>query len=121
MEPAPLEAAAEEPPAGVPVLEYRGDPAAVCAFVAAQAARHGVIGNRAALLVIAAGEVAAGLGAAGRGATVRVWPEGAALVCRVQAPDGRPASVLPDGLTARLGDRVQVSAAGPVTTIRLAG
>ncbi|MBW8480978.1 hypothetical protein [Actinomadura parmotrematis] len=111
------------PPPGTPVLEYRGDPALVCGFVAAEAARHGVIGNSAALLVIAAGDVAAGLGTAGRGATVRVWPQRtgprrAALVCRFQAPAGRavPAQRPP---AHRLGGRVQVTCAGPVTTLRL--
>ncbi|TDD89559.1 hypothetical protein [Actinomadura rubrisoli] len=109
---------ASEPPPGTPALEVGDDLSAVCGFVAAQAARHGVIGNRAALLVIAAGDVAAALLKAGTGdqATVHVWPQPAALVCTFRALDGRDAPRVP---LPRLQDQVEVTSAGPVTTIRV--
>ncbi|MFD0687011.1 hypothetical protein [Actinomadura fibrosa] len=107
-----------EPPPGTPVLEVGDDLPAVWGFVAAQAARHGVLGNRAALMVVAAGDVAAALARQGSGdhATVGVWPQRQALVCAFRAPEGSPA---PPGPAPRLRDRVEVSSAGSVTAIRV--
>lgn len=106
-----------EPPPGTPGLEFLDDPWAVRGFVAAQAARHGVIGNRAALLVIAAGNVADHLVREGASpATVRVWPQREALICRFQGAAGRaPAHPPPQTLR----DRVEVRTTGATTTIRL--
>jgi hypothetical protein len=105
------------PPPGTPGLEFLDDLWAVCAFVAAQAACHGVIGNQAALMVIAARDVAAHLVNEGASpATVRVWPQVEALVCHFQGADDRtPASPPPR----TLGGRVEVSTTGATTTIRL--
>jgi hypothetical protein len=86
------------------------DPAEVSGFVAAQAARHGVIGNRAALLVIAAGDLAAQL--RDPGADVRVWREREGLICRFHAPSGRRA--VPHPIPG-----VEITSAGPITTLRL--
>ncbi|WP_033424642.1 hypothetical protein [Actinomadura flavalba] len=104
-----------EPP-DAPMLTFRQDPAAVCGFVAAQAARHGVFGNQAAALIIAAGEVAAALGGTEGHATVRVWRRPTALVCRFQAPRGTAPGT--EGI--RTHGSVALSCAGAVTTLRLA-
>jgi len=106
-----------EPPPGTPGLEFLDDSWAVRGFVAAQAARHGVIGNRAALLVIAAGNVAEHLVKEGASpATVRVWPQPEALICRFQGTAGRaPAHPPPQTLR----DRVEVHTTGATTTLRL--
>ncbi|WP_030144960.1 hypothetical protein [Spirillospora albida] len=108
---------APQPPPGTPALEAGTDPPAVCGFVAAEAARHGVLGNRAALLVIAAGEVATALARTGAaGTVVRVWPLAEALVCTFQAPPGHAA---PSAPARRLRGRVETTTSGTVTTLRV--
>ncbi|MEW2358850.1 hypothetical protein [Spirillospora sp. NPDC029432] len=98
-----------EPPRGTPGMAAGDDPAEVSGFVAAQAARHGVIGNRAALLVIAAGEVSARLR---EPADVRVWRAEDGLYCAFRTASGRPAEPRPT-------PGVELVTAGPVTVLRL--
>ncbi|WP_067478036.1 hypothetical protein [Actinomadura hibisca] len=107
------------PPPGTPALEFGGDLTAVCEFVAAQAARHGVFGNRAALLVVAAGEVAAhlmGHGMTRYGAAVLVWPQQAALVCRLHTA---AEAAVPARIAARLRGQVEIVVRGADVTLRV--
>ncbi|MFI0349692.1 hypothetical protein [Actinomadura sp. 9N407] len=99
-----------EPPRGAPGMASSDDPAEVSGFVAAQAARHGVIGNRAALLVIAAGDLAAQL--RDPGADVRVWRQQEGLFCRFHAPSGWRGAPHPT-------PGIEIISAGQVTTLRL--
>jgi hypothetical protein len=115
------EPSSEEAPSEAPMLMFGDELSAVSAFVAAQAARHGVIGNRAALLVIAAEDVAAHLMRTGAGqATVRVWARSGTLFCRFDAPDGwhgpAPAALRH---SRGLRGRIEMRSAGPVTTVSL--
>lgn len=106
-----------QPPPGTPALEAGADPPAVCGFVAAEAARHGLLGNRAALLVIAAGDVATALARTGAaGTVVRVWALAEALICTFQAPPGHAPPRVPPR---RLRDHVETTTSGTVTTLRV--
>ncbi|MFC4907866.1 hypothetical protein [Actinomadura gamaensis] len=102
-------------------MSFRNDLLVVCGFVAGEAARYGVIGNRAAMLVIAAGEVAGRLieshpVRSGGLASVHVWARNGALHCRFEGPSGWCASEAPKS---RLRDHVQVTADGPTVTLTL--
>ncbi|MCP2338351.1 hypothetical protein [Actinomadura rupiterrae] len=102
-------------------MSFRNDLLVVCGFVAGEAARFGVIGNRAAMLVIAAGEVAgqlieSGPVRAGGVASVRVWARDGALHCHFEGPRGWRAPKSPEP---RLRDHVRVTANGPTVTLTL--
>jgi hypothetical protein len=106
-EPGPL----ADPPAGAAAFGFDGDLRALRRFIAGEAVRYGVAGDRADLLVLAVSEVGAYLkGRAAGGAAVRTWEQPGAIVCDFRQPGGsvgdpflglRPASLQPgegDGL-----------------------
>ncbi len=78
-------------PAGAAEVRLDGDPGAVCAFVRAQAAAHGLDPVEAGVFESAVAEVVHNAPA---GTIVRAWPMSGASVCEVAAPSGRLDDIL---------------------------
>jgi MEDS: MEthanogen/methylotroph, DcmR Sensory domain len=76
-----------DPPASAAELQFTGDLRGVRQFVARSAVAHGLPGDRAGMLVLAAGEVATYVKNQAPGhATVRAWEQPGAVVCDFRLP-----------------------------------
>jgi MEDS: MEthanogen/methylotroph, DcmR Sensory domain len=123
-----------DPPAGTAVFQFDGDLRGLRRFIANRAAEYGLAGERAGLLVQAAGEVGTFLKNQAPGsAAVRTWEQGDAVVCDFRQPGGsvsdpflhlRPAELDPrpaDGLwlTSQICDWIDIRSDADGRTIRL--
>jgi hypothetical protein len=98
-----------DPPTGAAAFEFNGNLRSLRQFVASRAAAHGLAGDRAGLLVQAAGEVGTYLNYLDQGnVAVRTWEQAGALMCDFSQPDtsiGDPfLGLRPAGLGATPGD-----------------
>jgi hypothetical protein len=98
-----------DPPAGAAAFEFNGNLRSLRQFVASRAAAHGLAGDRAGLLVQAAGEVGTYLRYLDQGnAAVRTWEQAGALMCDFRQPDTSISDpflgLRPAGLDAAPGD-----------------
>jgi hypothetical protein len=123
------------PPAGAAEFAFAGDLRGLRGFIAGRAAAHGLTGDRAGMLVLAASEVAAFAKSHVPGtATVRAWEQPGAVVCDFRLPAAdfgsdpflglRPAELEPepdDGLwlASQVCDWMDIRADGAGSTIRL--
>jgi len=79
-----------DPPAGAVVFQFDGNLRGLRQFITSRAAAYGLAGDRASLLLQAAGEVGTYLkGQAPGSAAVRTWEHADAVVCDFSQPGGR--------------------------------
>ena len=98
-----------EPPEGAAAFEFNGNLRSLRQFVAGRAAAYGLAGDRAGLLVQAAGEVGSYLNYLDRGqVAVRTWEQAGAVMCDFSQPATSFRDpflgLRPAGLAARPGD-----------------
>jgi hypothetical protein len=103
-----------EPPGGAVTFQFDGDLRGLRRFISSRAAAHGLAGERAGLLVQAAGEVGTFLKHQEPGrAAVRTWEQAGSVVCDFRQAGGRIADpflgLRPAELTARRGDGIWLS------------
>ncbi len=127
-----------DPPSSAAVFEFDGDLRGLRRFITSRAAAHGLAGERAGLLVQAAGEVGTFLKNQPPGsAAVRTWEHAGAVLCDFRQQGGcvgdpflglRPAELDPrpgDGLwlTGQICDWIDIrsGAAGPIIRLQVPG